>query len=168
MADRSRLRALLNPDSEKLLADFPPAIREHVEIEKNAFAIRHGEAIQMLIEAEQFLCRDRVACLFEAVPDLESEALPEWFFLRLSRLESKLRAKGNKGPRNPERDDAIRSRFITLRNSVFSGLDASLGFEKALEVVGDEFALSPSSVDTLIGNDVAYNLLRDRDLDSDL
>ena len=108
MADRSRLRALLNPDSEKLLADFPPAIREHVEIEKNAFAIRHGQAIQMLIEAEQFLCRDRVACLFEAVPDLESEALPEWFFLRLSRLESKLRAKGNKGPRNPERDDASR------------------------------------------------------------
>ena len=168
MADRSRLRALLSLDLNKLVARFPGPIPDLIEMEKSVFAMRHGQAIQMLVEAEQFLCRDRVACLFEVVPDLEPEALPEWFFLRLSRLESRLRTKGNRGPRNPERDDEIRFRFIKLRNALFSGLDAPLTYEQALKEVGHEFALDAKSVEKIIGKEVAYNQIRDRDLEADL
>ncbi len=159
MADRSRLRALLNPDPEKWLALFPPPMREIVEIEKFVFKMRHQQAIQILIAAEQFMCRDRVACLFEVVLELEPEALPESFLPRLCLLEARLRAKGNKGPRNPERDGDIFGRFKVLRREPLPGRDAKLGFEQALEQVGNEYGLSPSTIDTIIGKGAEYDLI---------
>ncbi len=168
MADRSILRALLNPDPEKWLALFPPQMREIVEIEKFVFKMRHQQAIQILIAAEQFLCRDRVSCLFEVVSDLEPEALPELFFRRLCLLESRLRTKGNRGPRNPERDGDIFGRFKVLRNAPLPGRDASLKYEQALEKVGDEYALSPKAIETIIGGGVDYDLIGHGVLNPDL
>ena len=105
------------------------------------------------------MCRDRVACLFEVVQDLEPEALPEMFFHKLCLLESRLRTKGNRGPRNPERDGDIFGRFKVLRNAPLPGRDASLGFEQALKQVGNEYGLSPSAIDTIIGKGAEYDLI---------
>jgi hypothetical protein len=127
------------------------------QVWKEIFINCHIQAISMLNEAEQYLCRDRVACLIENACNLKQEALPENFFQRLALLQGKLQKKGNKGPRNINRDEKIRCEFEILRDEPAVGVGPRLNYEQALKWLGDEFCLDPSSVEKIIGKSRLYD-----------
>ena len=157
MADRKALRKRFAIDLRSAVAWLRGPRNVSEKVWREIFINCHVQAISMLNEAEQYLCRDRVACLIETAGNLKQEALPENFFQRLTLLQGKLQKKGNKGPRNIDRDERIRCEFEIFRDGPAAGVGPRLSYEQALEWLGDEFSLDSSSVEKIIGKPRLYD-----------
>ena len=119
----------------------------------------HRGVIELLREAEDYLCPNRVSAIIDVLETLDQKALPEEFFRRVLVVQKRIARLGRKRPRTLERDQNIRREWRILRGqSAHRQYLARRGYvkesySKALEIIAEGFSRSKKAIEAAIGRD---------------